>query len=563
MLLLYDSMTTEMKRLEEFRCQFPLLESQVYGKPLVYFDNAATTQKPAKVIEASSHFYETQNANVHRASHAISAKATTAFEQSRTAVAQFINARSTKEVIWTSGTTNAINLVAQSWGKANLTKHDKVLVSVAEHHANIVPWQMIAKETGAEIVAINLTSSGVIDLEHLKRELSVNVKLISVNHISNVTGKLNPVEAIIKLAKEVGAKVLIDGAQAIAHHRIDVQKLGCDFYVFSGHKMFGPTGLGVLYGKQAILEAMPVYQTGGEMIKSVSFVEGTCFNELPFKFEPGTPNIASVVAFTDAITLIETHRDLIAKQDNELTRYTYQSLCQIKAVKPLFDGQPDIPLFSFSVDNQHNQDVAAYIDSKGIAIRAGHHCAMPLMEYLAIDGCLRVSLAPYNTKQEVDYLVSTLQELLSNEHSIEVIESTHQEGQALKIIERFNLANSWDKKHREIMMLGKEFTRMDKALRSAESLISGCESKAWLIAESTANGYEFSADSDAKIVRGLLAVTLAAYQGKSADDILAFDIESYFNKLGLQSHLSPSRGNGLLSIVEKIKSIAESKLLTQ
>lgn len=552
-----DSMTTEMTVAKKFRNKFPILNQKVHGMPLIYFDNGATTQKPLQVIEAHREYYELKNANVHRASHAISAQATQAFEYSRTLTAQFINASSDKEIIWTSGTTEAINIIAQCWGHENLTKDDEIIISVAEHHANLVPWQMLAKQTGAVLKAVGVDAAGQLDITEFTSNLSKRTKLVAINHISNVTGKINPVEEVIALAKAEGAKVLIDGAQAIAHLTVDVTQLDCDFYVFSAHKMFGPTGLGVLYGKASILSEMSPYQFGGEMIKSVSLVNGTTFNELPFKLEAGTPNISAVVSFSEAIKLIVEYRDYIDEQDKQLTQALYKALDSIEEVEFLFEGQSDIPLLAFQLKGHHNQDVSTYLDSQGIAIRAGHHCAMPLMEYLNINGCLRVSLAPYNTLEEIDLLVQVIKRLLTSDSNQEPTASVEEQAsEVIEIIKRFKNASSWDKKHREIMLFGKSFTRMDKSRRTEDSVISGCESQAWLVADKQGAKYTFSADSDAKVVRGLLHITIAAYQGKTAGEIQTFDIEEYFEVLGLLHHLSPSRGNGLLAIVDKIRKLA-------
>lgn len=549
-----------MIQVQRFRAQFPLLSAKVNGKPLVYFDNGATTQKPQSVIDAFEQFFNAQNANVHRATHAISAQATQAFEQSRARVAKFISAKSTKEVIWTSGTTHAINLVAHSWGGANLTQGDEIILSVAEHHANIVPWQQIAKQTGAVIKVVELAKNGTIDLNQFDQLISEKTKLVALTHLSNVTGKLNPIEEVISKAKNVGAKVLIDGAQAISHVQVDVTSLDCDFYVFSAHKMFGPTGLGVLYGRQALLEAMPPYQTGGEMIKRVSFNRETTFNQLPFKFEPGTPNIAAVIAFEQAIELIEQNRSFIEKHDRVLTDYFYQQLKTLDGEAFLFEQCPDIPLFSLTFKGQHHQDVASVLDGQGVAVRTGHHCAMPLMDFLRVDGCLRVSLAPYNTKEEIDRLILILNNYLSGDFDAHTSDSSVQSSQnegVDSLLELFAKANSWDKKHREIMLLGKSFSRMPAEEKQPQYLIEGCESKAWLKADYKDERLHFSADSDAKVVRGLLNIVLTAYNDLPIKEILAFDIHGYFEQLGLLNHLSPSRGNGLLAIVERIQMIAK------
>ena len=540
-----------------FRRHFPLLTSVCEPKSLVYFDNAATTQKPAVVIDTLVNFYQQQNANVHRASHQLSAAATIAFEQARSRVQQYINANSVKEVIWTKGATESINLVAHSWGLNNLNREDEIVLSYAEHHANIVPWQVVAKQTGAQIKVLPLSKSGQVDIAQANSIITENTKIVALSHISNVIGKVNPVEQVIESAKAVGAKVLIDGSQAIAHLSIDVQKLDCDFYVFSAHKMFGPTGLGVLYGKEQQLKEMPPYQTGGEMIKKVSF-SGTSFTDLPFKFEPGTPNIASVVAMATTIEFLQMHMQAgLVDYEAELATYCYQQLSAINGLKFIVDGKPDIPVFAFTIENYHNQDIATAMNEAGFAIRNGHHCAMPLMEYLHLEGCLRVSLSGYNTFDEIDAFVNALNNILHTNVTEPVGSSESKSAQNFqKVLNSFTTANGWDGKHRALMLLGKTLTRMPVENRCDETLISGCESKAWLSFEKNENDhYVFYADSDAKIIRGLLVIVLAAYNHKTKEEILSFDIEHHLKSFGLIAHLSPSRGNGLRAIVSRIKSI--------
>ena len=565
---------------EQFRQHFPLVANNgrntfpvrdrsqdEFSLPLVYFDNGATTQKPNCVIDCYHSFYQTSNANVHRASHALSAKATMAFEQARNKVKTFINAKSDKEVIWTKGTTESINLIAMSLGRKILKQGDEILLALSEHHANIVPWQLIAAQTGAVIKTVALDTMGRVDLPAFERLLNSKTKIFCCAHLSNVIAKLNPVNELIKKAKSVGAITVIDGAQAVAHFPIDVQLLDCDFYAFSAHKMYGPTGVGVLYGKQALLETMPPYQGGGEMIKQVSFKTPTTFNALPFKFEAGTPNIAGVIAFSKAVEFINGYdTEQIRDYEKKLTIYCYQALRNLSVssnniVKFIVQGLPDIPVISFTLKDHHNHDIATALDNYGIAIRSGHHCAMPLMEYLNISGCLRISLAAYNTFEEVNYFIACLTEILSQENEISVLcnhNNAVSEESSSMIIARFDSVKSWDSRHRQIMLLGKQLDRLDKNARNEQTLISGCESLAWLVAEKNKhNVFYFKADSDAKIIRGLLVIVLAAFNDKTAAQIQAFDIENYFKTLGLMQHLSPSRGNGILAIVDKIKEITK------
>jgi len=553
-----------------FRQQFPLLNrlGRMQKNELnnVYFDNAATTQKPQCVIDVHQVYYQQYNANVHRASHALSAQATVAFEQARVTLQQFINAKTIKEIIWTKGATESINLVAQSLARNVLEPGDEIVISAGEHHANIVPWQLIAEQTGAIIKVLPLTRQGIIDVSKLTSIICAKTKLVACAHVSNVLGRINPIEQVIASAKSVGAYTLIDGAQAVAHLKVDVQTLDCDFYVFSAHKMYGPTGVGLLYGKEAILNSMVPYQGGGEMIKQVSLVKATTFNDLPFKFEAGTPNIAGVIAFGKTAEFLEAYLDDVlnnySQYEKQLTNYCYQALNQISELDFIVEGMPDIGVIAFTLSNHHNQDIATALDSHGIAVRSGHHCAMPLMDSLQLDGCIRVSLAAYNSFSEVDYFIRSLIQILSDQTSLDLeeaeIHKTKNDDAITQIIEKFSSTKSWDSRHREIMILGKQLERLNKCFRNEESLIQGCESQAWLTAQQNAQGqFTFTADSDAKIIRGLLVLVLTAYNNKTAKQIEDFDIKGYFSKLGLMQHLSPSRGNGLLAIVDKIKQLSE------
>jgi len=565
---------------ELFRQKFPLIvnhevstgslngisNNQLSSK-IVYFDNGATTQKPVSVIDSYQAFYRTSNANVHRASHRLSSKATTVYEKARDSVQAFINAGSNQEIIWTKGTTESINLIAMSLGRQILKAGDEILIVVSEHHANIVPWQLVAEQTGAIIKTVKLDGMGYVDVEDFDQLLNNNTKIVCCAHVSNVIGKLNPVSLLIKKAKSFGAFTVIDGAQAVAHFPIDVQALDCDFYVFSAHKMYGPTGVGVLYGKKSLLEKMPPYQGGGEMIKQVSFTSATTFNTLPFKFEAGTPNIAGVTAFSKTIEFISSYdAKQIHDYESSLTSYCYQALKRLtvssrSVTKFIVEGQPEIPVISFTLKNNHNHDIATALDSYGIAIRSGHHCAMPLMEFLNISGCLRVSLAAYNTFEEIDYFIECLTKILAQEDE-ELMVSNSQDSDIEQasnvIIAQFSKVKGWDSRHRQIMLLGKQLKRLDKKFRNEQSLINGCESLAWLVAhKSEQNVYHFEVDSDAKIIRGLMVIVLAAFNNKTAEQIQTFDIEGYFSKLGLMQHLSPSRGNGVLAIVKIIKALAQ------
>jgi cysteine desulfurase/selenocysteine lyase len=395
--------------IEQVRKDFPILDQQVNGAPLVYFDNAATTQKPQVVIDALNHYYTLDNANIHRGLHTLAERATTGYELTRTKLKDFLNAPSTDQIIFTSGTTAGINLVAQTYGRANFKAGDVILVSNLEHHSNIVPWQMIAQETGAEVQVIPVDNAGVLDMKAYVGLLATKrVQFVAVNHVSNAIGTINPIQYIIEQAHQVGAKVLIDAAQSVAHFEIDVQALDIDFLAFSAHKLFGPTGVGVLYGKRELLEAMPPYQGGGEMIKEVSF-SGTTYNELPYKFEAGTPNIADVYAFGFALDYLKSFpKNVVWDQEKSLLDYATEQLSQIDGLRIVGQAPEKIAVVSFVIDGVHPQDIGVLLDKFGVAIRTGHHCAQPLMARYELVGTCRASFAFYNTKSEIDLFVKAL-----------------------------------------------------------------------------------------------------------------------------------------------------------
>jgi cysteine desulfurase/selenocysteine lyase len=393
---------------EKVRQDFPILHQEINGKPLVYFDNAATTQKPKVVIDALSRYYESINANIHRGIHTLAEKATAEYESTREIIRQFVNARYTEEIIFTRGTTEGINLIAGTFGQANVKEGDEIVISTMEHHSNIVPWQMLCEAKGAKLRVIPINEQGEIILEEYAKLLNERTKLVSIVHVSNALGTINPVKQVIELAHAKGIKVLVDGAQASSHLLIDVQDLDADFYVFSAHKLYGPTGIGALYGKKELLEAMPPYHGGGEMIKEVTF-EKTTYNELPYKFEAGTPNIADTIAFRAAIEYVNKHgKETLAAYENELLQYATEKLSEIEDLRFVGTAKEKISVVSFIIDGVHHQDLAILLDNEGIAIRTGHHCAQPLMNRFGILGTSRVSFSFYNTKEEIDRLITAL-----------------------------------------------------------------------------------------------------------------------------------------------------------
>lgn len=391
------------------RQDFPILHQQVNGHPLVYLDNGATTQKPQAVIDALVNFYSCDNSNVHRGAHTLSDRATEKFEKARITLAHFINAPEAREVIWTRGTTEGINLVAYSWGRQNLKPGDRVLVSMMEHHSNIVPWQLVAAEKGATVEPIPVTQLGEIDLEAYASLLDERVKMVSFGQVSNALGSINPVKEMAEMAHRVGALVLIDGAQGVGHWMADVQALGCDFYVFSGHKLFGPTGIGVLWGKAKLLETMPPWHGGGEMIDSVSFA-GTTFNRIPFKFEAGTPNIADAIALAAAVDYLNSiDKSGAMAHEEALMQAVQQRADAFEGLRLVGCARNRVCVMSFVLEGIHSADIGMLLDQQGIAVRTGNHCAQPVMEHLGLDGTVRASFSFYNTFEEVDRLFAGLE----------------------------------------------------------------------------------------------------------------------------------------------------------
>src|SRR5665213_1309794 len=396
------SPTYDVKKIREF---FPVLNREVNNQLLVYLDNAATSQKPQVVIDALNYYYSNYNANIHRGIHTLAEEATAAYEATRNTVREFINAASSDEIIFTRGTTEGINLVAYTWGRKNIHAGDEIIISTMEHHSNIVPWQILCEEKKAVLKVIPINDDGELLMDEYRNLLSDKTKFVSIVHVSNALGTINPVKEIIDAAHEVGALVLVDGAQSSVHLDIDVQKMDCDFFAFSGHKVYGPTGAGALYGKKKILEEMPVFMGGGEMIKEVTF-EKTTYADLPYKFEAGTPNIAGTIALKVALDFVtDLGKDIIRNHENELLKYATEQMKSIDVLRIIGTAKNKVSLISFVIKNIHPQDMGVLLDNQGIAVRTGHHCTEPLMKRFGITGTVRASFAMYNTKEEVDRLI--------------------------------------------------------------------------------------------------------------------------------------------------------------
>ena len=395
--------------INDIRKQFPVLEQKVYGKPLVYFDNAATTQKPLCVIERERDYYLHENCNIHRGVHYLSQMATEAYENARKTVAQFVNARQPQEIVFTRGTTESLNLLATSLGQLLVNQGDKVVVSAMEHHSNMVPWQQMLMRSKGELLVIRMDKKGVLDLNHYEELLKQRPKIVSIAHISNTLGTVNPIKEMIAMAHNYDIPVVIDGAQSMAHQVIDVQYLDCDFYVFSGHKMYAPMGIGGLYGKMEWLEKMPPYQFGGEMVDTVSF-EKTTFNKVPFKFEAGTPNVGAALGLETAVKFIQSiDRQEVEAYEDELLEYATEELANIEGTRFIGQAPKRNGLISFVIDGIHPYDLGTIIDKMGVAVRTGHHCAEPVMTFFGIPGTVRASFAMYNTKEEIDIFVKAVE----------------------------------------------------------------------------------------------------------------------------------------------------------
>lgn len=558
---------------ERIRRDFPILDQQVHGKPLVYLDNAASSQKPRAVIEALKHYYENDHANVHRGVHALSERATELYEEARVKVQRFINAPCLRELIFTRGTTEAINLVAQTFGRVHVHAGDEVILTALEHHSNIVPWQMLCWEKHANLRVVPVNDDGELQLNELEKLINPTTKIIAVAHVSNALGTINPIKKIIDLAHKHGVYVVVDGAQAAPHLQIDVKALDCDFYAFSGHKVYGPTGIGALYGKPQHLELMPPYQTGGDMISYVSFAK-TTWNELPFKFEAGTPNIAGAIGLAAAVEYVEEiGRDAIEAHEHKLLEYATERLSAIHGVRIIGTAREKAGVLSFVVDDPPMSalDVGTQLDLAGVAIRTGHHCCQPLMERFGIAGTARASFAMYNTLEEVDVLADTLDKIVGRAKPRVVSVAT---GEAIypapaagspaeaaeELAEFFDAVDDWAEKYGYLIDIGSKLSPMPEVLKQECNRVQGCQSTVYMYARKkpgTTDVIEFLADSDADIVRGELALLQRLYCGQRAADVLAFDMEGFMRRIGLDKNLTQGRRNGMAEMIKRVRRFAE------
>ena len=562
--------------LARVRQDFPILLQRMHGKPLIYLDNAATTQKPRAVIETLRHFYEADNANVHRGVHVLSERATEAYEEARARVHKFIGANCLREIIFTRGTTEAINLVAQTFGRMHVREGDEILVTELEHHSNIVPWQMLCWEMKAKLKVVPIDDAGEVRVEDFERLLTPRTKLAAIAHVSNALGTVLPIKEMIAIAHRRGVPVLVDGAQGIPHQRLDVQALGCDFYAFSGHKLYGPTGIGVLYGKARHLEVMPPWQGGGDMISSVSFAK-TTWNELPYKFEAGTPHIADAIGLCAAIEYIEElGLDAIALHERQLLHQATQRLQAIPGVRIVGTAAHKAAVLSFVVEDPPlaTLDIGARLDLEGIAIRTGHHCCQPLMDRLRLPSTARASFALYNTLEEVHGFASTLEKIIvSARNSTRLVTlPTARTGAsfppaaaespaaaAVELAEVFDLLEDWTDRYQYLIDLGGKLPPMPEELKTDATRVRGCQSTVHLFARKKPGSddiLEFLADSDADMVRGELVLLQRVYSGQSASRVLDFDMPAFLRRLGLDSNLTMGRRNGLSEMIQRIVQFA-------
>ena len=558
---------------QHIRSQFPILQTKAHGHPLVYLDNGATTQKPRRVIDAIARYYESENANIHRGVYQLSQTATNLYEAARSKVAKFINAAEDKEILFTRGTTEGINLVAQSWGRQFLAAGDEVVISAMEHHSNIVPWQMVCQSTGAKLRVIPMNDAGELRMDEFSKLLNSRTKLVSVCHLSNSLGTVNDVKSIAMQAHAVGAKVLADGAQWVAHFPTDVRDLDVDFYVFSGHKLFGPTGIGVLYGKRTLLDAMPPWQGGGDMIESVTF-EKTTYAALPNKFEAGTPNIAGAVGLGAAIDFMKS-LDFAAVHAHEeaLLEYATEQLQAIPGLRVIGTAKEKGSLISFVIDHPPlgSYDIGVALDHRGIAIRTGHHCCQPVMDRLNIPSTARASFAMYNTMEDVDELVAAVKQVVQTESSKRVRPaqlSPHGElrfprpagntpqSAADDLIELFDFLPDWDARMQEVIGMGENLPSMPADLKTEATRVHGCQSTVHLFGVRHGDRLDFLADCDAALVKGLIGILQRVYSGQRAKDVMGFDIETFLRRIGLETHLSMGRRNGLEGMIKKIRELA-------
>lgn len=568
---------------QKIRADFPILATQMQGHPLVYLDNSATTQKPQCVIDALTHYYTHDNANIHRGVYELSQRATDQYEAARKSIAKFLGVADPAECIFLRGATEGINLVASSWGRTNLSPGDEVIISGLEHHSNIVPWQFACEATGAKLIVWQPNAAGELEIDALEPLLNDRTRMVAIQHVSNALGTIHDVEQIVELAQRQGSLTMIDGAQWVGHHATDLTQLNCDFYVFSGHKLFAPTGIGVLWGRRDLLEAMPPFQGGGDMIETVAFEKST-FAPLPNRLEAGTPNIAGTIALAAATDyLLQLGFENIARYETELLTYATRRLQEVPGLRIIGTAQKKAAVVSFVLESPNIAplDIATHLSNDGIAIRTGHHCCMPLMGHMQVSGTSRVSMAMYNTAEEIDALLDSLQRLItdrtSKQEQRQGVESKQAGSEPLvtffaptqptpdeaaeELAEEFLMFDDRESKTELLLELGQELGSDFDALKRISTPVPGCMSEVYLVGRpnpADPETFEFAADSNAEVVRGLIAVLAKIFSGQKAASILAFDFEAYLRKIGLAQFVSAQRRSGLDGMVRRIRTLAQA-----
>jgi len=540
----------------KIRKDFPILQTKIYGKPLVYFDNGATTQKPKIVINAINDLHLKQNSNIHRGVHYLSEQLTIKHELAREKVRKFLNAKSIQEIIFTAGTTASINLAAYSFGEAYIKEGDEIIISEMEHHSNLVPWQIICQRKGAKLRVIPFNDQGELLLDEYKKLINPKTKLVAVVHTSNSLGTVNPVKEIAAIAHQNNIPVLVDGTQAIQHGHIDVQDIDCDFYAFSGHKIYGPTGIGVLYGKECLLKEMPPYQGGGDMIDRVT-IEKTTYAELPNKFEAGTPNYIGAIGLGVALDyLAKIGLENIAHREKELLDYGTAKLAEVPGLKIYGTADKKTSIFSFLLENAHPYDVGIYLDRMGIAVRTGHHCTHPLWAHFKTEGSVRASLSFYNTFAEIDYFCEKLKEInkIFNQNITTFSRKSYASIRAAqdKIIEDFKPFSDWTDKYAELVSLGKNLPPPEPGLMTEGNLIRGCQVNTWYRSTFVDGKVIFQVDSVSYVIKGFISLLLEVFSGRKPEEIAAAE-PYFFKEIGLKENYSPLRANSLWKLVGRMK----------
>ena len=550
---------------DALRANFPALHQQVHGKPLVYLDSAASSLKPQCVVDCLAHYYAHEHSNVHRGVHYLSQRATDRYEAARKSVARFIGAESEKNIVFTRGTTEAINLVASTYGRKYIQPGDEILTTVMEHHSNLVPWQLLAKERDAQLRVLDVSLAGTISVDAFVRQMNNRTRLIALGHVSNSLGTLHPVEDIIAEAHKRNIVVLLDGAQGLPHLPLDMQALDCDFYCASSHKAYGPTGVGFLYGKEELLEDLPPWHGGGDMIEEVHRTSST-WAEVPHKFEAGTPNIAGVIGMAAAIDYLEgIGMDILRKKEEALLDYTHAELQAVSGLMIVGTASQKVGAVSFLLEEHHPYDVGHALDQAGIAVRTGHHCTMPLMKYFGIPGTVRASLGAYNTKEDIDILVARLNEIVA-EHSRKNLASTTTdqvdspssteesiETRKAALLEDLELFEDADDRREYLIELGENLKAIDNSLKIEANRIHGCLAMVWLHSTVRGGRIYFEADSDALITRGMIALLVRLMDGQAPQTILQTDLFALVNDIGLPSLITARRKNGLNRMIERIQ----------